>query len=92
MLLLGREVYCEIEDGLKQSGIVLSNQSFDMVINQIHNSEQQSPFSPKDDESGSSILSSHSRNYVVKRLMSSSQKLMLYVLATMSLSFYEWMD
>ena len=63
-----------------------------MVINQIHNSEQQSPFSPKDDESESSIYSSPSRNYMVKRIISSSQKLMLYGLATMSLSFYEWMD
>ena len=70
---VAREYYRGFEERLKQSGVELSNKSFDEVMNQIHSSEQESPFYAEWHDGGSGINSSpisfvdsdHGRNYLV---------------------------
>ena len=91
---VAREYYRGFEDRLKQSGVELSNQSFDAVMNQIHSSEQESPFYPERRDGGNGIYSSlisfidshHCRNYLVELIMPSSQRRMLFGSGTLSLS------
>ena len=97
---VAREYYRVFEDRLKQSGVELSNKSFDAVMNQIHSREQESPFYPEHHDNGNGIYSSpmsfidshHGRNYLVELIMPSSQKLMLFGSGTLSLSYYEGID
>ena len=97
---VAREYYRGFEDRLKQSGVELSNQSFDAVMNQIHSSEQESPFYPERRDGGNGIYSSlisfidshHDRNYLVELRMPSSQRRMLFGSGTLSLSYYEGID
>ena len=97
---VAREYYRVFEDRLQQSGVELSNKSFDAVMNQIHSSEQEYPFHKKSDDGGTGIYSSpisliesqHGRNYLVELIMPSSEKLMLFGSGMLSLSYYEGMD
>ena len=73
---VAREYYRGFEERLKQSGVELSNKSFDEVMNQIHSSEQESPFYAEWHDGGTGIYSSpisfvdsdHGRNYLVDLL------------------------
>ena len=83
---VAREYYRGFEERLKQSGVELSEHSFDEVMNQIHSSEQESPFYAEWQDGGSGINSSpislvnsdHGRNYLVDLIMPSSKTLMLF--------------
>ena len=83
---VAREDYRGFEDRLKQSRVELSRQSFGEVMNQIHSSEQESPFYAEWQDGGSGIYSSpisfvdsdHGRNNLVDLIMPSSKSLMLF--------------
>lgn len=97
---VAREYYRGFEERLKQSGVELSEHSFDEVMNQIHSSEQESPFYAEWHDGGSGINSSpisfvdsdHGRNYLVDLIMPSSNTRMLFGSGMLSLSYYEGMD
>ena len=97
---VAREYYRGFEDRLKQSEVELSYQSFDAVMNQIHNREQESPYYPERHDNGNGMYSSpisfidshHGRNYLVELIMPSSQKRILFGSGTLSLSYYEGID
>ena len=77
-MVVAREYYRGFGERLKQS--------FDEVMNQIHSSEQESPFYAEWHDGGSGINSSpisfvdsdHGRNYLVDLIMPSSKTLMLF--------------